>query len=87
MRVLVMLTVDVNWCDEDLGPVKEGDPLCGRVESSVAEAVHNAMLYAQGEGHRHDMEDLISVELITSGVGGVTAKMLFLSPFLETSQQ
>jgi anti-sigma regulatory factor (Ser/Thr protein kinase) len=61
MKLQVRFTVDVDWCDEDLGPVKKGDPLADRIEASVAEAITNAIAYAQGEGHKHDMEDKISI--------------------------
>ena len=77
MKVQVTFTVNVDWCDEDLGPVKKGDPMRGQIERCVAEAVHNAMLYAQGEGHTHEMENEISIELIPLDEGGrVQTKML-----------
>ena len=61
MKVQVNFTVDVDWCDEDLGPVRRGDPLADRIEASVAEAITNALAHAQGEGHVHDMQAVISI--------------------------
>ena len=37
-------TVDVDFLDPDLGPVKSGDPMAERIEDAVAEAVKNARL-------------------------------------------
>lgn len=61
MKFQVTFTVDVDWCEEGLGPVKEGDPLMDRIEDSVAEAVADALQAKQSMGFCHDMENEISI--------------------------
>lgn len=61
MKVCVKVMVDVDWCDEDLGTPKEGDPLSDRVEATIEEAVMNALYYARDNGFDHDMEEVVSI--------------------------
>jgi hypothetical protein len=61
MKLQVTFTVDVNFCDEDLGPVESGDPLAERIEDSVAEAVKNALDKASDDGFDHDLENVITI--------------------------
>jgi hypothetical protein len=63
VKVKVTLTVTTEWCSEDLGEPERGDPLEGRILDSVAEAIANAIHYAEGEGHKHDLEDVIAITL------------------------
>jgi hypothetical protein len=60
-KLHLSFTVDVDFCGEDRGTVKPGEPLAGRIEQSVAEAVKNALDAADDEGFDHDMEDTISI--------------------------
>lgn len=58
-KVTVTLTVvcDVELCDpEDEYPVTVRQAATG-----AKDAIYNAIKYAQGEGHSHDLEDTISV--------------------------
>lgn len=55
MKVQVTFTVDVDPCEGDSLPPNEA------VTAAVAQAVTHAMSYAQGEGHVHDLEDVISI--------------------------
>ena len=54
-------TVDVDFLDPDLGPVKSGDPMAERIENAVAEAVKNALDKASDDGFDHDMENIITI--------------------------
>lgn len=72
MKIQVTFTVDVDWCDEDLGPVVKGDPLANRIEAAVAEAVTHAIRHGEGEGHVHNMESIISILMDSD----VSAKMI-----------
>ena len=55
MKVQITFTADVDSVEGDpLPPVKE-------IEAAVAEAVQNAMQYAQGEGHVHSLRTRISI--------------------------
>jgi hypothetical protein len=61
MEVRVTVTVDVDWCDEDLGVPGRGDPLEAQLCDSVEEAVLNALRHRQMDGFSHDMEALVSI--------------------------
>lgn len=63
MKVKVVVMLNVDWQDEDLGTPKEGDPLEERIEASVKEAVWTALWMGRDNGFDHDMEDLISILL------------------------
>lgn len=57
MKVQVLLTLDVDDCD----PAEPVDPAMKK--RCAAEAIHNAVKYAQGEGHTHELEDELSIML------------------------
>jgi hypothetical protein len=61
MQVEVKTVLDVNWRDEDLGTLRENDPVAKRLEDSVAEAVCNALYDAASKGFSHGMETLIAI--------------------------
>lgn len=64
MRVAVTVILEVEGADPDeLNPdtVVKGDPLHGRILDSVANAVYNAVKFAEGDGHAHDMADELCV--------------------------
>jgi signal transduction histidine kinase len=64
MRVTVTFEVEVET------ELKLTDRNKSKIEASVAEAVHNAMLYAQGEGHNHELSDDVSILLLSLEEGG-----------------
>lgn len=61
MKVRVEVILDVEFCDEDLGDPKRGDPLEARILDSVEEAVRNVLHHAQANGFPHDMEAELSL--------------------------
>ncbi len=63
MKVEIRVVADVDWADpqEDLGPVKPGDPLEDRIKDSVEEAIFGALKDREGDGYSHDMEMIISI--------------------------
>ena len=66
MKVQVTFTVDVDSC--------EGRPLPENrlVEQAVAQAVANAIGYAEGEGHVHELSGEISILMD----GGIVARVV-----------
>jgi hypothetical protein len=67
MKVKIEVVLDVEFCEEDLGDPKPGDPIEDRILDSVQEAVSNALHAAQANGFSHDLEDELSV--MVSNVG------------------
>lgn len=61
MKLQVIFTVDVDWCDEDLGPPADGDPLCKQIEEAVAEAIAEALQRTEDMGYNHSMSGQISI--------------------------
>jgi hypothetical protein len=57
MKVQVLLTLDVEDCEED-GATSPADK-----KRAAAEAIHNAVKHAQADGHTHELEDELSIML------------------------
>jgi hypothetical protein len=58
MKVQVLLTLDVDDCDPEETTTSPADK-----KRATAEAIHNAVQYAQGEGHVHELQDVLSIML------------------------
>lgn len=58
MKVQVLLTLDVEDCDPGERTTSPADK-----KRAAAEAIHNAVKHAQGDGHSHELEDVVSVML------------------------
>jgi hypothetical protein len=63
MKFQATLAVDVEFCDEDLGPVVPGDPLAYRIEKAVSEGILNALKRQEGAGFNHEMDSLIAITI------------------------
>jgi hypothetical protein len=61
MVVRVTFDVNVEWCDEDLGPPAKGDPLVDMIEGCVSDAVREALDRTADTGFNHDMSSVISL--------------------------
>jgi len=61
MKVKITVMADVDWCDEERGEPKAGDPLETRICDSVAEAVMDALRRQEESGFHHDLEGMIRI--------------------------
>lgn len=61
MKMFISFSVDVDWCDEDLGVPGPMDPLRDRLKCSVESAIADALSRQRDNGFNHDMEDLVSI--------------------------
>lgn len=61
MIVELTVTINVEFCDEGLGPAAADDPLAQRIKDSVAEAVQMVLDARVADGFAHDMEAVLSL--------------------------
>lgn len=63
MKMFVLVPLDIEFGDEDVGDPVAGDPLEDRMKASAVEAVTNKLRAGESNGFTHDMGTITCISV------------------------